>query len=90
MHALASAAVTYCVAQWCADNNGSVTYCGCDKSLDNHELEDDERWECSPDINFAIEFTRQLMNTKLHSASKQYKAFVLHNSEVGQLVRKRI
>ena len=88
VHALASAAITHCAAEWCADNNGSVTYCGCDKSLDNDALKDDERWECSPDINFAIEFTSQLMDTKSHRASSQHKAFILHNSEIGQQVRK--
>ena len=88
VHALASATITHSVAKWCANKNGSVTYCGCDKSLDYNALEDGERWKCSADINFAINFTKKLMNTKLHNASSQYRAFILHNSKVGQQVCK--
>ena len=85
MHALASATITHTVAEWCEVNDGKVDYCGCDKTWSNETLPD-KIWRCSPDINFATEFTKQLMKARVNDATTQYKFFVLHNSKIGQLV----
>ena len=86
MHALASATIVHNVAQWCADNDGKFDYCGCDKTLDNESLLSNEQWGCSPDIDFGVAFTKRLVNTRVDNTTPHYKAFVLHNSEIGQLV----
>ena len=85
VHALASATITRAVAQWCADNDGKVDYCGCDKTWSNETLPN-QRWGCSPDIHFGVEFTRQLVKARVDNATSQYKSFVLCNSRIGQLV----
>ena len=82
VQALASATITRAVAQWCEDNDGKVDYCGCDKTWSNET----QRWRCSPDIHFGVEFTRQLVKARVDNTTSQYKSFVVHNSKIGQLV----
>ena len=80
VYALTCATVVSTVAQWCAKNDGKVTYCGCDKTLE------DEKLGCSPDVEFGIQFSKQLINAGIDNATLHHKTFILHNCEVGQLV----
>ena len=84
MHALASAAVVHTVAEKCAES--SLPYCGCLKSNDE-DLPNNETWEgCSPDIYFALNFTKQFVDCRESNASLEHKAFALHNNRVGRQV----
>ena len=84
VHALASAAVVHTVAEKCA--NCSLPYCGCLK-LNDEDLPNDETWEgCSPDIYFALNFTKQFVDCRESNASLEHKAFALHNNRVGRQV----
>ena len=76
-YALASATVVHTVALKCAELNGSIAYCGCDKTV---------TWGCLPDITFSMNFTKQLLDRSVSNTTQQHKAFVLHNTEIGQTV----
>ena len=87
VYALASGTIVHTVAHWCAKNDSKVDYCGCDQTLGNETLLHNEKWAgCFPDIHFGINFTKQLVNARVNNATPRYKAFVVHNSEIGQLV----
>ena len=89
VYALASATVVHNVAQKCAQNSNTLSYCGCDSTLSDEALESGETWGCSSDIDFGINFTQQLLNITVGNAtSDQHKTFVLHNSKIGRSVSK--
>ena len=87
VYALTSATIVHAVAQLCAHYGNSLSSCGCYSGLDDETLEAGETWGCSPDIDFSMNFTRQLVEGRNDNDTPKYKAFVLHNSKIGQLVR---
>ena len=87
VYALASATVVHNVAQKCAHNSNMLGYCGCDSTLSDEALESGETWGCSPDIDFGINFTQQLLDITVgNTTSDRHKTFILHNSKIGQSV----
>ena len=87
VYALASAAVVHTVAENCVKNQKHLPYCGCDKSLNNKDLPEGERWAgCSPDMKFSVNFTKEFLDRRVDNKSLQFKTFVLHNNNIGRLV----
>lgn len=87
VYALGSAAVVHTVTQNCVNKN-SLFYCDCDSTLSNDTLSPVEKWGCSPNIEFSINFTRQLLDRREDDTTAQHKAFVLHNNKIGQMVNR--
>ena len=87
VYALASAAVVHTVADNCVKDNKKLPYCGCDKSLNNDDLPEGERWAgCSPDMKFSVNFTKEFLDKRVDNETVQFKTFVLHNNRIGRLV----
>ena len=90
LYALATATVIHTVAEECAKHEGkNLGYCGCDSTLKNEMLEPGKEWGgCSPDLNFSINFAKQLLNGTIldNATSEQHKIFISHNSKIGQSV----
>ena len=90
VYALATATVIHTVAKECAKHEGNnLGYCGCDGTLKNEMLEPGKEWGgCSPDLDFSINFAKQLLNGTIsdNATSEQHKIFISHNSKIGQSV----
>ena len=90
LYAFATATVIHTVAEECAKHEGkNLGYCGCDSTLKNEMLEPGKEWGgCSPDLNFSINFAKQLLNGTIldNATSEQHKIFISHNSKIGQVV----
>lgn len=91
VYALATATVVTAVAKQCTKRDGkALSYCGCDHTLTDDMLGPDQRWGgCSPDVDFSMNFTTQLLDGYIsdnNTTSEQHKTFISHNSKIGQLV----
>ena len=87
VYALASASVVYTVAEQCMEDPDLLPYCGCDRSLKNSDLPEDEKWAgCSPDVNFALDFTKKFLDRRVDNYEIKEKHFVLHNNRIGRSV----
>ena len=90
VYALATATVVHAVAKECARHGGNaLSYCGCNSALEDEMLEPGQKWgECSPDVDFSVTFTKQLLDGMIsdNATSEQHKTFISHNSKIGQLV----
>jgi len=80
VYALASAAIVHTVATNC--RKYKLTYC-----VNNHTMSDNQTlMGQSPDVDFSIDYAKQMLDSRVDNASLQYKTFVLHNNNIGQMV----
>lgn len=86
MYALASAAVVHTVAMTC--KKYKLSYCVHDSTMSGEILPDSQTlMGYSPDIHFSINYAKQMLDSRVDNATIQYKTFVLHNNNIGRMVR---